>query len=225
MSYNRVFTKDKDWLYNQYIIKNRSQQDIANEVMCDISTIGNWLRKYGIGSNGTRHGKLGNKTKFYDKELLEELYINKEMSIPELAEYTHCGSTTIHRWLCEFGIPRRDSGWCRGKTGEKMPNWKGGISYFPYCEKFNEEFKEHVRESFNRKCFLCGKSETKNGVKLSVHHIDYNKNAICNGKSWAFVPLCLSCHGKTNNRHHYFNMLINYWIYKYSDWIGEMAII
>lgn len=219
MSCIRVFIKDKDWLYEQYIIKMRSQQDIANELNCDISTIGNWIRKYDIGSNGPRHGKLGKKIAFYDKQLLEKLYIKNEMTIPEIAAYTNCGSTTIHRWLCEFNIPRRDSAWPKGKTGCGTPNWKGGISFLPYCEKFNEGFKEHIRELFNRTCFLCGKEELQNIVKLSVHHIDYNKNAICNGKEWAFVPLCQSCHGKTNNRHYYFNLLINYWAYKYFDWI------
>src|SRR5208337_386546 len=29
--------------------------------------------------------------------------------------------------------------------GEKSPGWKGGISFEPYCIKFNKEFKERVR--------------------------------------------------------------------------------
>jgi hypothetical protein len=99
----------------------------------------------------------------------------------------------------------------KGKmSGEKHPNWRGGISFEPYCEKFNGEFREHIREKFGRKCYLCPHIE--NGRKLSVHHIDYNRNSICNGKEWTFVPLCVKCHSLTNfNRWHWFNLLICYW--------------
>ena len=104
-----------------------------------------------------------------------------------------------------------------GRRGENGPAWKGGLSYEPYCWKFNYEFKERIRNKFNRKCFICDKVEQENSNKrLFVHHIDYDKLDICNGKSWAFVPLCNSCHSKTNfNRWYWFNLLINYWAYQY----------
>jgi hypothetical protein len=95
------------------------------------------------------------------------------------------------------------------ERGEKNWHWRGGHSP-EYCSKFNNEFREYVRNKFDRECFLCGIPE--NGRRLSVHHIDYNRNSICNGKEWAFVPLCVSCHIKTNNnRWHWFNLLICYW--------------
>jgi hypothetical protein len=101
-----------------------------------------------------------------------------------------------------------------GKTGELAPNWKGGIAYLPYCPKFNFAFKERIRERFGRKCFICDMPE--NGKRHSVHHIDYNKNSICNGKEWAFVPICMKQHNKTNfNRWFWFNLLINYWAIPY----------
>lgn len=97
-------------------------------------------------------------------------------------------------------------------SGEKCHLWKGGISYFPYCPKFNFHTKERVRERFNRKCFLCSITEIENGKRLAVHHVNYNKNTPCNGKEWPLLPLCMRCHTKTNsNRWHWFNMLINYW--------------
>jgi len=70
--------------------------------------------------------------------------------------------------------------------GERHPQWKGGISFAPYCQKFNEAFKESIREKFSHKCFICGKPE--NGHKHAVHHIDYDKGSICNGKNG---DLCL----------------------------------
>lgn len=99
------------------------------------------------------------------------------------------------------------------KRGSKHPNWKGGISFEPYCNKFNKELKKNVRDKFNNSCFICGKIEKENGKKLSVHHVNYNKGQGC-GYSWSLIPLCSSCHAKTNfNRYYWFNLLNNYWLY------------
>ena len=103
-------------------------------------------------------------------------------------------------------------------NGENHPRWNGGKSYEPYCPKFNEKVKEKAREKHNRTCYLCGKTELENKKRLDVHHIDYNKNSICNGNEWALIPLCHSCHVKTNTvRWFSFNLLINYWAEKYMN--------
>ena len=83
--------------------------------------------------------------------------------------------------------------------GEKNGRWKDGISFLPYCEKFDDDLKERVRNFFGRICFICGKTEQENGRKLSVHHVNYNKMVCCNDVKPLFVPLCISCHAKTND--------------------------
>ena len=75
-------------------------------------------------------------------------------------------------------------------SGPNCYMWNGGKSFEPYCVAFSRKLKEETRDSFGRKCFLCGVSE--NGEKLHVHHIDYNKLQGCKGKKWALVPLCHS---------------------------------
>ena len=91
------------------------------------------------------------------------------------------------------------------KKGKKHPNWQGGISFEPYCSRFNKELKEKIRNEYNRKCFLCGKNEEDNITKtnkfrkLSVHHVDMDKEQGCNGKQWKLIPLCLSCHTELHN--------------------------
>lgn len=86
-------------------------------------------------------------------------------------------------------------------SGEKNPQWRGGISYDPYCFKFTDRLKEEVRDRFNRLCVMCSKTEEENGRKLDVHHIDFNKNQGCDDVDWKLVPLCQSCHGwTTRNR-------------------------
>jgi len=95
--------------------------------------------------------------------------------------------------------------------GDKHPAWKGGVSFEPYCIKFNDEFKERVREFFNHHCVECGKPQTKE--RLLVHHVNFDKQTCCNDNIPLFVPLCRSCHAKTNFRRDYwqdrFTRLIN----------------
>lgn len=91
------------------------------------------------------------------------------------------------------------------KTGENNPRWLGGISFRKYCYRFNESCKEHNREKHGRVCFVCGMTEEENGKKLSVHHVDYDKQQGCGGKEWVLVPLCHSCHSKTNIDRKYWN--------------------
>jgi len=89
--------------------------------------------------------------------------------------------------------------------GPNNPNWQGGISFEPYCPKFNDDKKEEIRNEYDRKCYICGKEEkdniTKSGKfqRLSVHHIDADKEQGCNGKPWKLISLCIHCHSKVHN--------------------------
>lgn len=84
--------------------------------------------------------------------------------------------------------------------GSNNPSWKGGISLGRYCHKFNFEFKEMIRNRFNRLCFLCGMNEKENMRKHNVHHVNYDKGCLCNSNC-EFVPLCDKCHGKTGSKY------------------------
>jgi len=87
----------------------------------------------------------------------------------------------------------------KNRSGKNNPQWRGGISFKPYCPKFNNEFKEYIRDKFGRICFLCDKNEEENEQKLSVHHVNYNKNCGCDDdETCQFVPLCRSCNSKVN---------------------------
>lgn len=88
-----------------------------------------------------------------------------------------------------------------GHYGEKNYNWKGGISFLPYPFNFNEELKELIRKRDNHTCQLCGKTKEENKQKLSVHHIDYDKD---NLDPKNLISLCRSCNAKVNrNRKHW----------------------
>ena len=92
------------------------------------------------------------------------------------------------------------------KQGIPYENWKSYATDSPYCPAFNEECRESNREKYDRRCFLCNRLEEdnidKNGKqkKLSVHHVDMNKNQGCDGHQWKLVPLCMKCHSSKTTK-------------------------
>lgn len=89
--------------------------------------------------------------------------------------------------------------WSSMRSGEDNPQWRGGISFEPYCPKFNDEFKRRVRAFFDYRCIMCGKHEQEIWEKLSVHHIEYNKSACCDGLPVQFAGLCRKHHSMTSH--------------------------
>ncbi len=92
--------------------------------------------------------------------------------------------------------------------GDKCYLWKGGISFEPYCPKFNNEFKERVRAFFNYTCGICGKTQEIAGHKLCVHHINYEKMVCCNDVKPLLIPLCRTCHTTTNHNRDYWEKVL-----------------
>ena len=149
-------------------------------------------------------------------------HIRKEMSD---RQKKRCEDLELRKKIGEahkgntYNLGRHPSGetrnkMCEAHKGEKSPMWKGGISFEPYCPKFNNEFKERNRAFFDYICPEC--LTPQNGVKLCVHHINFNKMSCCDNTPPLFVPLCKSCHSKTNSNRDYWeayftNMIEDYY--------------
>jgi hypothetical protein len=100
----------------------------------------------------------------------------------------------VHKKRCANPVVRIEM--AERQMGERSHFWKGGVSFDPYCIKFNRPFKERVRSFFDNKCVECGTEQPSR--KLVVHHVDFNKNTCCDNTKPLFVLLCMSCHAKTN---------------------------
>ena len=96
-------------------------------------------------------------------------------------------------------------------SGENHFNWQGGISFRPYSQDWTETLRKSIRERDNYICRLCGKTQIEElERKLSVHHIDYNKQN-CNPDN--LITLCNNCNIKINkNRDYWTNYFkLNYY--------------
>jgi hypothetical protein len=222
-----------EWLYTQYVELKKSFPTIGKEIGVNSEILRLTAKKLNIkirlrSEYSTRKGmKCSEEHKRKLSEAQKRIWEDEEYrkfqsEIQKGKHYQNIGRIVTEktkRLLSEarkgkcYSTPEQKLEHSKRMSGSGNPRWKGGISHLPYCELFNDEFKEKIRIKFDRKCFLCNKTENETGRKHDVHHIDFNKLDICNGKEWPFVPLCRSCHTKTsNNRFFYFNLFINYWI-------------
>ena len=80
-------------------------------------------------------------------------------------------------------------------VGENNHRFKKDIPR-KYCAKFNAPFRERVRLFF-QVCVECG--AIGDWQKLHVHHVNNDKQTMCNGSPKLFVTLCRTCHGHTRN--------------------------
>lgn len=198
----------EQWLTENYVERGLTSTECAELAGCSHHPILSALKRYGITPK-----PAGMPLTDISKEWLTENYCKKALSMEQCATMKNCSVSTIQYAIKRHKIESHSN----SRPLERNPQWKGGISFLPYCRHFNDDIKEQVRESFSRKCYICGKSETNR--KLDVHHCDFNKNQGCAGaRAWKLIPLCRSCHAKTTvNKHFAFALLANYWAEKYVD--------
>jgi hypothetical protein len=82
----------------------------------------------------------------------------------------------------------------KANSGDNCHFWKGGISFAPYCVKFNRARKKATRNFFGNVCIVCGSHTSELRRDLHVHHIEHDKDEGCSGRLFNLVPLCISCH-------------------------------
>ena len=204
----------KEELHDLYWNREMSMDAIADILGCHIASIFRAMRKHGIKSREREEYRTKIKT---SKDEFYDLYWNREMSLSDIANELGCSMVSVGRIRRKYDIPCRPQRGCSSPL-EKNPNWNGGSSFEPYCHKFNERFKESIREKFNRTCFLCPtteqaqmeemRSRRKRAFRLSIHHVDYNKDCLCDDSDCEFVPLCVPCHNKTNHNREYWEETI-----------------
>ena len=110
---------DYEWLYDQYITKDRSTSEIADEFGCKRNTIQCWLLKHKIKKDYVKRNrektdaeakrKSPRKHRYTEQEIDEmvRLYCNEIMSANKISKIFHTDHNTIIRHLKSRGISTR----------------------------------------------------------------------------------------------------------------------
>jgi len=200
MSRQRKY-REKAWLREQYVIRQRSQSDIAEECGVTPSTVSNWLKKFNIE---TRSGYAAGLAypRLKDSSWLREQYVEKQRDMSHIAAEIGCSTPVVCDWLRKHSIETRTSpGGDVAFYGKDNPNWNGGPKR--YGAGWNHRKKQAVRDRDGRACQDPRCSVTQDdhldeyGEKLHVHHLqkarDVNDPEKRNAKD-NLITLCRDCH-------------------------------
>jgi hypothetical protein len=164
-----------------------------------------------LWKNNLRHAHEGKITLNITKQKQSAALKGKPKSEKALKNMRNAAEKRIGKYLGEnnlnFGIPRSEitrRKISEAKMGEKNPQWKGGISFEPYCILFNNEFKERVRAFFGYRCIETGLTQEEHlakwGESLHVHHVNYRKESCCDETiKPLFVAIAHDIHTATNH--------------------------
>jgi transposase len=203
---NGRYMPNEEELRTFYIDNNETASSIAQRFGFEQSAILRQMRVYGIQTRSISESKLYGKQKPSDSELYDMYIVDRKSSV-EIGDMLGVSPSTVARWIVVSGAEIRSNSEAHAK--ELHNRWMGGISN-KYCYHWTEELRESIREKHGRKCFLCDKTEEDNGQRLSVHHVDMNKNQGCGGHSWKLVPLCKRCHARAHaNRYKWYTVIMH----------------
>ena len=180
---------------NLYFREKKNSSAIAPLVGMSISGVTYYLRSHGYklrsrGESGAlvtrKRGNQRMNITESDRFEIVRIYVAKEASVRQIAKKYNLSMGATRSILVQRGVKMRTSSeglkvrYPNGRFGELHGGWRGGLSFLPYSKEFNESLKEDIRDRDGRKCQLCGKTEKEelceNKRKLSVNHIDFDKN-------------------------------------------------
>jgi predicted RNA-binding Zn-ribbon protein involved in translation (DUF1610 family)/predicted DNA-binding protein (UPF0251 family) len=223
---DRASILDVNIIKDLYINNNLTMQQLSRKFHCTSKSIKEILlnNNITIKSKFYYHTLKINNNGTLESPILGDMCKGTDIGLNDKAFYVRiaCAKCGLEQWRCKSHIVRGQI-LCRecamikfgeNHRGEKAFGWKGGLSFEPYDYKFNDRLKEQIRKRDNYTCQLCGKKQ--NGIKLSVHHIDYNKK---NSNPTNLISLCsaqrgivtnnTSCHTKTNANRKYWTKYFN----------------
>jgi len=187
--------KGGDWLSEQYVERERTTTDIADDLGCHHSTVLEYLKKHGIEVR--QKGNSPTPERLKNGDWLRERYVEQECSSLNIADELGCCAKTVRNWLKRNGITTRGT----GRTGVDHAQWAGGQTH--YGPGWNETKRRRVRSRDGYCCQDCGMSQERHrdqfDERLHVHHLlrardiddAEERNAMSN-----LITLCRDCHPK-----------------------------
>jgi len=94
--------QDAEVLKNLYWDEGMSYSEMSSELGCSESTLSRWMSRHGIETRSD----FETGGKWTDKQVLEELYNGKGLSLSDMSEKLGCSESTIGRWMDKYEIER-----------------------------------------------------------------------------------------------------------------------
>lgn len=161
--------KDESWLREKHHGENMTKSEIADLLNCSLGAVGAAFSRYDIPENRAAYIEF---PRLANKDELEKMYVDQEMTGKEIAEVVGCSEPTVYRWLNEHGIPTRSAAEAIG-VGPDHHRWKGGRSRY-YGPNWHQQRRKCL-ERDNNQCVVCGMTLEAHTQKyresLHVHHI------------------------------------------------------
>lgn len=95
---------NKDWLKQKYVDEGMNTKEIADMFGVSDETIRRRLRKMDVKMRTVNDYTIG---EYQDKETLRELYVESELSIPEISNRFDCCTATVMKYVNKFGFEKR----------------------------------------------------------------------------------------------------------------------
>ena len=200
---------EDDLIYDLYFNQKLSKYKIQEKLNISYGVIYNVFKRNEWQFRNKSEANSIGKTLNLDKNKIYDFYINKRLTLNQVANKFNCSVNAIKSHLTKYNIKKRTKS--EALKGKNNPNWHGGITQIGYSYKFNRELREQIRNRDNHICQNCGMTEKEHlivrGRILDVHHVDYNKQ---NCKEDNLITVCCWCNTRAN-----FNRDYWYAFYKY----------
>jgi len=184
-----------------YVLLNKYKNAFSNlKVKCPKGHIRNitWAN----WSNGNRcsvcSGKVRHNVEHIKDEfskvgytLLSTEYRNGKQKLKYICDNGHTNYVTWNNFSQGNRCP---TCYINNYFGSNTPNWRGGITFDPYCEAWKDkEYKQGIMDRDGNVCLnpVCWNRDKV----LTIHHIDYNKK---NCKPSNLITVCRSCNSRAN---------------------------
>jgi len=192
--------RDEAWLREQYVERERSTLDIAEECGVSHATVSRWLNRHGIGTRDRSAAKgLPPGSPLRDADWLREQYVERERSMRDIAEECGVGPRTVNRWLNRHGIETRPDP--SSLSGEDHPNHRHGNSGSEYEAPKSRRREVYERDEYTCRAPGCSVTQTEHlrryDERLHVHHLKKAREMDDREARHALsnlITLCQDCH-------------------------------
>lgn len=200
---------DREKLYQLYIVERKTTTEMAEMFGFKSSTsISKRLKEHNIPIRSVKEAQLAT---VIDKNIIELLYIQQELSIKTISIMLNTSVMRISRALDEFSIPKRDkthkiSQWIKGKTKETCESLRIGAEKLSKYRK--EAFQNGTLKHWNQGNHWSEEVRMKISQKLSRGGPSYKDY----GSKWKTIRTsrliidefeCQQCRSKTDLEVHH----------------------